>query len=47
MSRDEIMWEATIDDPDVYDRPWTVSMPMTRAPEYEMYDMPVTKGTRT
>ena len=31
VSRDEIMWEATIEDPDVYDRPWTISMPLTRA----------------
>ena len=36
--RDEILWEATIEDPDVYDRPWTVSMPLTRAPGYEMYE---------
>ena len=25
-------------DPDVYDRPWTISMPLTRAPGYEMYE---------
>ena len=38
------MWEATIDDPDVYDRPWTISMPLTRAPGYEMYEYACHEG---
>ncbi len=27
-----------IDDPVVYERPWTISMPLTRVPGYEMYE---------
>ena len=38
LSEDEILWEVTVDDPDVYDRPWTLSMPLTRAPDYVMYE---------
>ena len=44
VSRDEIMWEATIEDADVYDRPWTISMPLTRAPGYEMYEYACHEG---
>jgi len=44
VSREEIVWEATIEDPDVYDRPWTISMPLTRAPGYEMYEYACHEG---
>ena len=44
VSEDEIMWEVTIDDSDVYDRPWTISMPLTRAPGYEMYEYACHEG---
>ncbi len=42
----EMMWEATIEDPDVYDRPWTISMPLTRAPGYEMHDYASHEGNQ-
>ena len=46
VSRDEILWEVTIEDPDVYDRPWTISMPLTRAPGYEMYEYACHEGNQ-
>ena len=46
VSRDEIMWEVTIEDPDVYDRSWTISMPLTRAPGYEMYEYACHEGNQ-
>jgi len=38
------MWEATIEDPDVYDRLWTISMPLTRGAGYEMYEYACDEG---
>ena len=46
MSEDEIMWEVTVDDPDVYDRPWTLSMPLTRATDYVMYEYACHEGNQ-
>ena len=46
VSEDELMWEVTIEDPVVYDRPWTISMPLTRAPGYEMYEYACHEGNR-
>ena len=46
VSEDELMWEVTIEDPEVYDRPWTISMPLTRAPGYEMYEYACHEGNR-
>ena len=46
VSRDEIMWEVTIEDPDVYDRPWTISMPLRQAPGYEMYEYACHEGNQ-
>ena len=44
VSTDEIAWEVTIEDPDVYERPWTISMPLARAPGYEMYEYACHEG---
>jgi hypothetical protein len=33
VSADRIEWTATIDDPNTWVRPWTISMPMTRTPQ--------------
>ena len=33
-----IMWDVTITDPDVYTAPWTISMPLTAEPTYEMFE---------
>jgi len=46
VSEDELMWEVTIEDLDVYDRPWTISMPLTRAPGYEMYEYACHEGNQ-
>ena len=46
VSEDELMWEVTIEDPEVYDRTWTISMPLTRAPGYEMYEYACHEGNR-
>ena len=46
VSEDELMWEVTVDDPDVYDRPWTLSMPLTRAGNYVMYEYACHEGNQ-
>ncbi len=43
---DTILWEATIDDPNVYTRPWTVAIPLTRDPEYEIYEYACQEGNQ-
>ena len=44
VSQGTIMWEVTVDDPNVYDRPWTVSMPLTRDPGYVMFEYACHEG---
>ena len=46
LSEDELLWEMTVEDPEVYDRPWTVSMPLTRDPDYVMYEYACHEGNR-
>ena len=46
VSDDELNWEVTITDPDVYERPWTISMPLTRAPGYVMYEYACHEGNQ-
>ncbi len=46
VSENKILWEVTIDDPVVYERPWTISMPLTRVPGYEMYEYACHEGNR-
>ena len=46
VSEDEIMWEVTVDDPDVYDRPWTLSMPLTLVSDYVMYEYACHEGNQ-
>ena len=41
-SRFSSLWRRGI--PGVYDRPWTISMPLTRAPRYEMYEYACHEG---
>jgi hypothetical protein len=33
-----IHYEATIDDPETYTRPWKVAMPINRDPTYQMFE---------
>lgn len=39
-----ILFVVAPGDPGVYDRPWTISMPLTRAPGYEMYEYACHEG---
>ncbi len=44
VSEDTLMWEVTVDDPNVYEGPWTVSMPLTQDPGYVMYEYACHEG---
>ena len=46
LSRDELLWEVTVTDPEVYERPWTLSMPLTRDPDYTMFEYACHEGNR-
>jgi hypothetical protein len=41
---DTIRYEATVEDPGTWTRPWTVSLPLTRQPEYGMYEYACHEG---
>ena len=41
---DTIMWEVMVKDADTYTRPWTVSMPLTRDPGYQMFEYACHEG---
>ena len=44
VSLEEISYSATIEDPDIYTRPWTVSFPLTSAPDYRMFEYACHEG---
>ncbi len=44
ISQDTIIWEATVTDPDIYTEPFTISMPLTRDPEYVIYEYACHEG---
>ena len=46
VSEDELLWEVTVEDPAVYDGRWTVSMPLTRDPDYVMFEYACHEGNR-
>ena len=39
-----ILYEVTIEDPNVYTRPWKVSIPLTRDPDYRIYEYACHEG---
>jgi hypothetical protein len=39
-------YEATIDDPHVYTRPWKIAMPLSRDSKYELYEYACHEGNR-
>ncbi len=41
---DTIHWEATIEDPNVYTRPWRVAMPLSRNPDYHIFEYACHEG---
>ena len=44
VSKDVISYSATIEDPDIYTRPWTVAFPLTGDPEYRIYEYACHEG---
>jgi len=44
VSQDTLMWEVTVTDPEIYTQPFTISMPLTRDPEYVMYEYACHEG---
>ncbi len=38
------MYRATIDDKNVYTRPWTVEIPLTRDPKYKIFEYSCAEG---
>ena len=44
VSETTIMWEVTVTDPNVYSAPWTISMPLTADPTYEMFEYACHEG---
>jgi hypothetical protein len=44
---DTIDYEATIDDPKMFTRPWTVSIPLHRNPAYRIYEYACHEGNRS
>ena len=44
VSETTIMWTVTVTDPEVYARPWTISMPLTAEPDYVIYEFACHEG---
>ena len=44
VSETTIMWTVTVDDPNVYTEPWTISIPLTAEPEYVIYEYACHEG---
>jgi hypothetical protein len=44
VSKDHIRYEATVDDPGTWTAPWTVAFPLTRTPEYGMFEYACHEG---
>jgi hypothetical protein len=44
VSKDVINYSATIDDPPIYTRPWTISFPLTADPGYRIYEYACHEG---
>ena len=44
VDRDTIQYEATIDDPNVYTRPWSVAFPLNRDERYQLFEYACHEG---
>ncbi|PYS40135.1 MAG: hypothetical protein DMG14_11580 [Acidobacteria bacterium] len=44
VNRDTINYEVTIDDPNVYTQPWKVAIPLSRDPEYRIFEYACQEG---
>ena len=43
---DTIRYEVTIEDPNVYTRPWTVAIPLVRDESYQIFEYACHEGNR-
>jgi hypothetical protein len=46
VDEDMIVFEVTIEDPNVYDEPWTVVIPLNRDPGYQIYEYACHEGNQ-
>ena len=46
VSADTINYEVTIEDPEIYTSPWKIAMPLTRNPDYRMYEYACHEGNK-
>jgi hypothetical protein len=46
VAADTISYEVTIEDPNVYTRPWTVAIPLTRDDSYQIFEYACHEGNR-
>ena len=44
VAKDTISYAVTIEDPEIYTRPWTVSFPLTEDPDYRIYEYACHEG---
>jgi hypothetical protein len=44
VDRNTIQYEVTLDDPNMYTQPWKVAIPLTRDPEYVMFEYACHEG---
>ena len=45
-SEDILDWTVTVEDPNVYTRPWTLELPLQRNPTYDLYEYACHEGNR-
>jgi hypothetical protein len=43
---DTIIYEMSVSDPEVYDRPWTFSIPLVRNDEYQIFEYACHEGNQ-
>jgi hypothetical protein len=41
-----ILYQMTVDDPEIYEKPWTFSMPLVRNDEYQMFEYACHEGNQ-
>jgi hypothetical protein len=46
VSAETISYSATVEDPDVYARAWTFSMPLTRSDDYQIFEYACHEGNQ-
>ena len=44
VAKDTIQYSVTIEDPEIYTRPWTVSFPLSEEPDYRIYEYACHEG---